>query len=110
MRTASRPPAQDWRTAIRRAVGRIPRGEVATYGDVAAAAGYPRHRRQVVQVLREAGDSLPWHRVVGSGGVIRLTGSAAGEQRLRLQMEGVRFRGRNVALSEHRHAFRPFRA
>jgi methylated-DNA-protein-cysteine methyltransferase related protein len=110
MSKPSRLPPRDWRTAIRRAVARIPRGKVATYGDVAAAAGCPRHHRQVVQVLREAGDSLPWHRVVGAGGVIRLAGSAGAEQRLRLQMDGVRFRGRNVALREHRCTFRPLQA
>jgi methylated-DNA-protein-cysteine methyltransferase related protein len=109
MRKPSRDSAPDWETAIRHAVSRIPRGKVSTYGEVAAAAGYPRYSRQVVQVLRKAGGRLPWHRVVGSGGAIRLPGSAGAEQRLRLQMEGVRFRGRKVALEEHRHAYRSLR-
>jgi methylated-DNA-protein-cysteine methyltransferase-like protein len=87
--------------AIRSAIRRIPRGEVATYGQVAAAAGYPRHHRQVVQVLRDCGDSLPWQRVLGAGGRIRLRGHHALEQRTRLEMEGVRFSGKRVDMAAH---------
>ncbi len=79
--------------AIRRAVRRIPRGKVKSYGEVAAAAGLPGHHRQVVQVLQKSGESLPWHRVVGAGGRIKLRGAAAFEQKMRLEMEGVKFRG-----------------
>jgi methylated-DNA-protein-cysteine methyltransferase-like protein len=87
--------------AIRRAISRIPRGKVATYGQVAAAAGYPRNHRQVVQILRQSGDSLPWQRVLGAGGRIRLRGHAAFEQRTLLEMEGVRFRGKCVDMAAH---------
>ncbi len=79
---------------------------MATYAQVAAAAGYPLHHRQVVQLLRKSGDALPWQRVVGAGGEIRLKHDMAGEQRVRLQMEGVRFRGRRVAMEDHQHVFR----
>lgn len=91
--------------AIRGIIRQIPRGKVATYSQVAAAAGYPRHHRQVVQVLRACGDALPWQRVVGAGGRIRLKREAALEQRTRLELEGVRFRGRRVAMEEHGHVF-----
>jgi methylated-DNA-protein-cysteine methyltransferase-like protein len=91
---------------MRRVIRQIPPGKVATYGQVAAAAGYPLYHRQVVQLLRRSGDALPWQRVVGAGGLIRLKREAAGEQRLRLDMEGVRFRGRRVALEDHQHVFR----
>ena len=94
--------------AIKRAVRQIPRGKVATYGQVAAAAGYPLYHRQVVQVLRNAGESLPWQRVLGSGGFIRLRGVAALEQRTRLEMEGVRFRGKRVDLAAHQWTFKPW--
>jgi methylated-DNA-protein-cysteine methyltransferase-like protein len=73
---------------------------------VAAAAGYPLYHRQVVQLLRKSGDSLPWQRVVGAGGEIRLKRDMAEEQRVRLQMEGVRFRGRRVTMEDHQHVFR----
>ena len=91
--------------AIRQTVARIPRGRVATYGQVAAAAGYPTYHRQVVQALRGCGDTLPWHRVLGAGGRIRLLGEAGHEQRLRLEMEGVRFHGQRVAMEECGFAF-----
>ena len=86
---------------IRKTVCKIPRGKVATYGQVAAEAGYPRHHRQVVQVLRKSGGSLPWQRVVGAGGLIRVGREDAHEQRLLLEMEGVRFRGRRVVMEDH---------
>ena len=92
--------------AIRKAVRQIPPGKVATYGQVAAAAGYPLYHRQVVQVLRGAGNTLPWQRVVGAGGAIKFKYEAAREQRFRLEMEGVRFRGKRVDMAAHQHMFR----
>jgi len=92
--------------AFRRAVRQIPRGKVATYGQVAAAAGYPLHHRQVAQMLRQSGGTLPWQRVVGAGGAIKLRYEAAHEQRVRLEMEGVHFRGKHVDMAEHQHVFR----
>src|SRR5437016_11925256 len=80
--------------AFRRVILSIPRGKVATYGQVAAAAGYPLHHRAVARLLRtEATDRLPWQRVVGAGGEIKLHLEAALEQRFRLEMEGVTFSG-----------------
>src|SRR6266568_3979141 len=92
--------------AFRRAIRQIPRGKVATYGQVAAAAGYPLYHRHVAQMLRKSGGSLPWQRVVGAGGQIKLKYEAGLEQRTRLEMEGVRFRGKRVDLAEHQHRFR----
>jgi methylated-DNA-protein-cysteine methyltransferase-like protein len=86
-------------------IRKIPRGKVATYGEVASAAGFPGAARQVVWALR-AFSGLPWHRVVGAGGAIRVPGEQALEQRLRLEMEGVTFRGRRVNLELHRCRFR----
>src|SRR5262245_9792903 len=74
-------------------VDSIPRGRVATYGQVAREAGLPRRARMVGRFLRElsAGSPLAWQRVVGAGGRIRLPrGSrAAAQQRRRLRAEGV---------------------
>ncbi|HKV76912.1 MAG TPA: MGMT family protein [Candidatus Sulfotelmatobacter sp.] len=83
------------RLQIERAIRAIPRGKVSTYGGVAKAAGYPGAARMVARVLRR-GFGLPWQRVLGSGGEIKLTGDSAIEQRLRLEADGVRFRGRKV--------------
>jgi alkylated DNA nucleotide flippase Atl1 len=44
-------------------------------------------------VLRKSGDALPWQCVVCSGGAIRLKREMAQEQRMRLELEGVRLRG-----------------
>jgi methylated-DNA-protein-cysteine methyltransferase-like protein len=92
--------------AFRKAIRQIPRGKVATYGQVAAAAGYPLYHRHVAQLLHTCGNSLPWQRVVGAGGAIKLRYEAGLEQRTRLEMEGVRFRGKRVDMAEHQHRFR----
>ena len=79
------------------AVRRIPKGRVSTYGDIAAASGHPGAARQVVWALR-AGEGVPWHRVVGAGGRISLTGESGFEQRLRLRSEGVAITGDRIDL------------
>jgi methylated-DNA-protein-cysteine methyltransferase related protein len=91
--------------AIRGVIRRIPKGQVATYGQVAETAGCPGCSRLVAALLRRHGAGLPWQRVVGAGGEIKLTGEAALEQRTRLEFEGVRFRGRRVDMAAHQHRF-----
>ncbi len=88
-----------------RQVRRVPRGKVATYGDIAYAAGYPGAARQVAWALHTESAGLPWHRIVGAGGTILLTGEHGFEQRLHLQAEGVGFVGLKVNMAEHRHVF-----
>lgn len=80
---------------IKKTIARIPRGQVATYGQIAGLAGFPGAARQVVWALR-TGTGLPWHRVVGAGGRISLPGNLGMEQRMRLEMEGVKFHGRKI--------------
>src|SRR6185312_12539491 len=92
--------------AFRRVILSIPKGAVATYGQVAAAAGYPLYHRAVARLLRTTASSqLPWQRVIGAGGEIKLRQEAGAEQRLRLRMEGVTFRGPKVNLAAHQHEF-----
>ena len=88
-------------TRMLRVVRRIPRGRVATYGDIAYAAGYPGAARQVAWALH-ASKGLPWQRVVGAGGRILLGGHAGVTQRLRLAAEGVDFLGLRVNMKRHR--------
>jgi methylated-DNA-protein-cysteine methyltransferase-like protein len=93
--------------AFRRVILSIPTGSIATYGQVAAAAGYPLYHRAVARLLSTVpAGSLPWQRVVGAGGAIKLPGEAGAEQRLRLELEGVTFRGRRANLEVHQHVFR----
>ena len=88
-------------------VRRIPRGRVATYGQVAALAGLPGHARQVGYALHALprGTRLPWHRVINAKGEVSRRRRPGDElsQRLLLEREGVRFdaRGR-VALARLR--------
>ncbi|HET9390778.1 MAG TPA: MGMT family protein [Steroidobacteraceae bacterium] len=58
--------------AIWHVVSRVPRGRVATYGEVARAAGLPGRARLAGRALREVpeGMHLPWHRILGAGGRI----------------------------------------
>ncbi len=82
---------------IQKKVCRIPLGKVATYGEVARAAGYPGTARQVSWALRDAGTrGIPWQRVLGSGGRILLPDRAGLMQRELLESEGVRFIGARV--------------
>jgi methylated-DNA-protein-cysteine methyltransferase-like protein len=95
--------------AFRRMILSVPPGNVSTYGAVAAAAGYPRYHRAVARLLRtDPVDQLPWHRVVGAGGEIKLRGVAALEQRARLKLEGVRFNGKRVDMEKFEHALKPW--
>jgi len=89
---------------IAAAIRLIPRGKVSTYGAIARAAGFPGAARQVAQVLRRS-FGLPWQRVLGSDGEIKLRGDSAIEQRLRLESEGVGFRGRKVNMRLHEFRF-----
>jgi O-6-methylguanine DNA methyltransferase len=88
---------------VRTIVARIPKGSVATYGQVAQAAGRPGAARAVGAVMRTNKDtkSVPCHRVVGADGT--LTGYAFGagitSKRALLEKEGVQFKGTRVDLA-----------
>jgi methylated-DNA-protein-cysteine methyltransferase related protein len=101
----SAPMRNSMREKILATIRAIPRGTVSSYGAIARAAGYPGAARQVVAALHKAFD-LPWHRVLGAGGEIKLRGDFAVEQRLRLESEGVAFRGRRVDMKRHEFHFR----
>jgi methylated-DNA-protein-cysteine methyltransferase-like protein len=82
----------DFTERAKRAIAAIPRGRVATYGQIAACAGNHRAARQVAWLLHSAStaDGLPWHRVIGARGRISLPpGGGFEEQRALLAAEGV---------------------
>jgi methylated-DNA-protein-cysteine methyltransferase related protein len=92
------------RQAIEAAIRLVPRGKVSTYGAIARAAGFPGAARQVAWTLHRS-FGLPWQRILGAGGEIKLRGDSAIEQRLRLESEAVVFRGRRVDMKRHEYQF-----
>jgi methylated-DNA-protein-cysteine methyltransferase-like protein len=100
-------------------IRRIPRGRVATYGQIARLAGAPRRARHVGQALARLPPrvALPWHRVINAQGRISPRGPSRGRapphslrrragaesrQRRLLEAEGVRFRNGAVELARYR--------
>jgi methylated-DNA-protein-cysteine methyltransferase-like protein len=86
------------------AVRAIPRGETASYGEVARRAGLPRRARWVAVALKAAPAALrlPWHRVIGANGRIAFPAGSRlhREQALRLRAEGRKVeKGRVVAIA-----------
>ncbi|MGA7922563.1 MAG: MGMT family protein [Thermoplasmata archaeon] len=85
---------------LRQVIADVPRGKVITYGQVATAGGFPGAAQLTVWALHGA-RGLPWHRVVAARGRIALPGEGGLEQRLRLRIEGVTFRGTRVRMDLH---------
>lgn len=75
-------------------------GDVITYGEVAAEAGFPGAARAVGTILRTSDLDLPWWRVVGSGGLIRTPHPE--RQAELLTGEGILVVGGKVAGSRNR--------
>lgn len=87
---------------VRGLVARIPSGSVATYGDIAEAAGLSS-ARIVGWIMRTDSSDLPWHRVISASG--RPAAHLATRQLERLRAEGVLAVDGRVPLREYRHAF-----
>jgi methylated-DNA-protein-cysteine methyltransferase-like protein len=81
-------------------IRRIPRGRVASYGQIAELAGLPGHARQVGYALHAlpSATAIPWHRVINAAGAISRRSRPGAEltQQQLLESEGVEFdlRGR----------------
>jgi len=89
-------------TAIWKVVSSISSGRVMGYGEVARAAGYPRHARMVSKAMSRSTELLPWYRVVRSDRTLAFeVGSEAyNKQRCLLEEEGVQFtNGKAVAVA-----------
>jgi methylated-DNA-protein-cysteine methyltransferase-like protein len=100
-----------FRRRVLAVIRRIPRGKVATYGQIAALAGYPRNARRVGQALGRTGaGDVPWQRVVNTQGRVsrraprpeRAIGARELEQERLLTREGVRFAGGRIPLAKYR--------
>ena len=92
-RLAPEAPPPDFRASVLAVVAQIPEGQLASYGQVAALAGFPQRPRQVGMVLSglPEGTMLPWHRVVNTRGYVPSRGRwwGAFEQIGRLRDEGI---------------------
>lgn len=95
----------DFSGRVKSAIKSIPRGRVATYGQIAKMAGNPRAVRAVVWILHSSSGKhgLPWHRVINSKGVISLKPNAGFEEQvMRLVDEGVRIgKGGKIDLKKY---------
>jgi O-6-methylguanine DNA methyltransferase len=95
--SGDRATADNFQARVRAVVRRIPSGRVATYGDVAAAAGRPRAHRAVGNVMRGCNDSsIPCHRVIAAGGKLGGYGGDLFTKRARLIAEGVMVSGDRI--------------
>ena len=87
-------------------VSEIPRGRVASYGQVAAVAGVPRGARQVGYALRQLPNAhdVPWHRVIQSSGRIAFAKGTRSysEQMRRLAEEDVAVISGRVDMRKYR--------
>ena len=92
-------PAKIWQV-----VSLIPKGKVASYGQVAQLAGLPRGARQVGRILSQLpkDTQLPWHRVINAQGKISFpeNSTAYRKQKQRLREEGVQFKNGRVVLKQ----------
>ena len=88
-------------------VSRIPRGRVATYGQVAELARLPRQARLVGYAMHAlpAQSDIPWHRVVNAAGKVSLRSDGVGHDELQARLlarEGVRFVEGTIPLARYR--------
>jgi len=81
---------KNFRARVLKAVRSIPRGRVATYGDIAELAGAPGAARAVGNVMRGCGDpSVPCHRVIAAAGGLGGYGGSLERKRQLLRAEGL---------------------
>lgn len=90
---------------IYEAVRKIPKGRVATYGQIASLAGNKRWARVVGYALHACPDpvGIPWHRVVKQDGSVAFddVDGTPNPQKVLLKKEGVKFRGGKVIMEDY---------
>jgi methylated-DNA-protein-cysteine methyltransferase-like protein len=101
-KTKSRKPSGSW-DVIYKFVRQIPRGSIITYGGVAKKIRLRGGARVVGYAMAATpkGSGVPWHRVVGAGGNLRLNEPLVSLQRKLLEGEGVTFVGRRADIDRH---------
>jgi methylated-DNA-protein-cysteine methyltransferase related protein len=101
-RKGTRKPSGSW-DVIYKFVRRIPRGSIITYGGVAKKIRLRGGARVVGYAMAATpnGSGIPWHRVVGAGGHLRLNEPLVSLQRKLLESEGVTFVGQRADIEKH---------
>ena len=94
MLSADRAEWTDFERAVAAVLDALEPGDLVTYGEVAAEAGYPGAARAVGSVLRRSDGQFPWWRVIAASG--KLLTSHEVEQTKRLRAEGVEVRDGRV--------------
>jgi methylated-DNA-protein-cysteine methyltransferase related protein len=94
----------EFQRRVWRLVVQIPRGRVATYGQIAAWLGWPRRARMVGMAMRHCPQGVPWQRVVNAQGAISARAAVGSmlTQRILLEQEGVGLRRGRVPLACYR--------
>jgi methylated-DNA-protein-cysteine methyltransferase-like protein len=85
--------------AVLEVLGSLQPGEVVTYGEVAAEAGFPGAARAVGSILRTSDAAIPWWRVVGAGGQLRSPHPT--RQKRLLEREGVTLKNGKVLVARN---------
>ena len=84
----------------------VPKGSVASYGQIAEVAGIPRGARQVGYALRHLPDehNVPWHRIIQASGKIAFDKDTAQyeEQKKRLMMDDVAVISGRIDMQKYR--------
>lgn len=84
-------PDMNFRKRVEAIIAEVPRGQVTTYGDVAALAGSPNASRVVGGIAHYGDPSLPWHRMVNhAGGLARGFPGGPDVQQQLLEQENIR--------------------
>ncbi|MDE3057223.1 MAG: methylated-DNA--[protein]-cysteine S-methyltransferase [Bacteroidota bacterium] len=80
----------------------IPKGKVATYGQIAELSRLPRQPRLAGYALHNIpnGMEIPWHRVINARGKISLQNESGKRQRKLLEKEGVKFSNDRIELEQ----------
>ena len=99
-------PMQQLQETLWQLVAAIPPGRVASYGQLAALAGYPSHARYVGTTLKRLpkASTLPWFRVVRQSGELAFPPGSAPWRRQKqlLAAEGVGLVGSKVRMAQYR--------
>jgi methylated-DNA-protein-cysteine methyltransferase-like protein len=100
-----KPQETSLRELIWQVVASIPRGKVASYGQIARLCGYPSHSRYVGTTMKDLprGTKLPWFRVLKSNGALAFPVASAPYKRQKelLEREKVIFKGGKVPLKQY---------